>query len=73
MEKEPQKALERRWVRENSRIPVKAKTCAIRALSIMNSYILIERIDVWDEVDSFLTDDVWGTSGSHMWEENTKQ
>lgn len=46
MEKEPQKALERRLVRENSvaHIPVKAKACSIRALSIMNSHILIERM-----------------------------
>lgn len=56
-----------------SGIPVRAKACAIRALSIMNSHILVERIEVWDEADSFLTDDVWGTSGSHMWEENAKQ
>lgn len=70
MEKKPQKAPERRWVRENSvaHIPVKAKACSIRALSIMNSHILIERMDVLDEADSFIRDDVWGTSGSHMWE-----
>lgn len=51
-----------------SHIPVKAKACSIGALSIMNSHILIVRMDVLDEADSFIRDDVWGTSGSHMWE-----
>lgn len=50
-----------------SHIPVKTKACSVRALSIMNSHILIERRDVLDEADS-IRDGVWGTSGSHMWE-----
>lgn len=56
-----------------SRIPAKAKAPSVRALSIVNSHVPVERMDVLDAADSFIRDDVWGTSGSHKRELNTEQ
>lgn len=53
--------------------PTEAKAGSVRALSVIDSHFLVERMDVLEGADSFIREEVWETSGSHMWEENTEQ